>query len=49
MEWPPKSGKKQQFVEVDRAQWFPMDVARRKIWPGQAPFLDRLIDALAKK
>ena len=48
MEWPPKSGRTQQFVEVDRAAWFPMAVARRKIWPGQVPFLDRLIDALAK-
>ena len=48
MEWPPRSGRKQQFVEVDRAQWFPMAVARQKIWPGQAPFLDRLIEALAK-
>jgi len=48
MEWPPKSGRQQDFVEVDRAQWFPMAVARRKIWPGQAPFLDRLIDAVAK-
>ena len=36
-----------QFVEVDRAQWFPLAVARRKIWPGQVPFLDRLIEALA--
>jgi predicted NUDIX family NTP pyrophosphohydrolase len=48
MEWPPRSGRTQQFVEVDRAQWFPMAVARRKIWPGQVPFLDRLIDAVAK-
>lgn len=47
MEWPPRSGRQQQFVEVDRAEWFPMAVARQKIWPGQAPFLDRLIDALA--
>lgn len=48
MEWPPKSGRHQQFPEVDRARWFPLAVARRKIWPGQAPFLDRLIEALAK-
>lgn len=48
MEWPPKSGRRQQFVEVDRAQWFPMDVAQRKIWAGQLPFLDRLIEALTK-
>jgi predicted NUDIX family NTP pyrophosphohydrolase len=43
MEWPPKSGKQQQFPEVDRAAWFDMASARRKILPGQAPFLDRLI------
>ena len=48
MEWPPRSGRTQQFEEVDRAEWFPMAVARRKIWPGQVPFLDRLIEALAK-
>ena len=48
MEWPPRSGHEQQFAEVDRAQWFPLAVARRKIWPGQLPFLDRLLEALAK-
>lgn len=48
MEWPPKSGRTQPFVEVDRAQWFAMAVARRKIWPGQAPFLHRLIEVLAR-
>lgn len=48
MEWPPKSGRKQQFVEVDRAQWFPLTVARRKIWPGQLPFFDRLIETISR-
>ena len=42
MEWPPKSGKMQQFPEVDRAAWFPLATARGKILPGQAAFLDRL-------
>jgi predicted NUDIX family NTP pyrophosphohydrolase len=42
MEWPPKSGKKQPFPEVDRAAWFPLTEARRRIQPGQAPILDEL-------
>jgi len=46
MEWPPKSGQMQSFPEVDRAQWFAPDAARTKILPGQAPFIDRLIDGL---
>jgi predicted NUDIX family NTP pyrophosphohydrolase len=46
MEWPPKSGRQQSFPEVDRAQWFGVEEAREKILPGQAPFIDRLIDGL---
>jgi predicted NUDIX family NTP pyrophosphohydrolase len=42
MEWPPRSGKTQEFPEIDRAGWFPLDVARRKILKGQAPLLDQL-------
>jgi predicted NUDIX family NTP pyrophosphohydrolase len=42
MEWPPKSGKQQSFPEVDRAAWFPLATARRKILKGQVAFLDRL-------
>jgi predicted NUDIX family NTP pyrophosphohydrolase len=42
IEWPPKSGKVASFPEVDRAQWFPLAVARTKIVTGQALFLDRL-------
>ena len=44
MEWPPKSGKVQQFPEVDRAAWFPLPEARIKILPGQAGFLERLLE-----
>jgi predicted NUDIX family NTP pyrophosphohydrolase len=40
--WPPRSGKLQEFPEIDRAEWFPLEVARRKILKGQAEFLDRL-------
>jgi predicted NUDIX family NTP pyrophosphohydrolase len=43
LEWPPKSGLKKQFPEVDRAAWFDIPSARNKILPGQASFLDDLI------
>jgi predicted NUDIX family NTP pyrophosphohydrolase len=43
IEWPPKSGKHQEFPEVDRAGWFTLDVARRKILKGQVIFIDRLV------
>jgi predicted NUDIX family NTP pyrophosphohydrolase len=46
MEWPPKSGRMRSFPEVDRAAWFRLAEAREKILPGQAPFIDRLLDAL---
>jgi predicted NUDIX family NTP pyrophosphohydrolase len=46
LEWPPKSGRKQSFPEVDRARWFNLAEARAKIHPGQAPFIDRLLDLL---
>jgi predicted NUDIX family NTP pyrophosphohydrolase len=48
LEWPPKSGKVQSFAEVDRAQWFRPEEARQKILPGQAPFLDRLLERLGR-
>jgi predicted NUDIX family NTP pyrophosphohydrolase len=40
LEWPPKSGRRREFPEVDRAAWFDLDEARRRILKGQAPFLD---------
>jgi predicted NUDIX family NTP pyrophosphohydrolase len=43
MEWPPRSGRQQIFPEIDRAEWFALDVARQKILAGQAPLLDELI------
>jgi predicted NUDIX family NTP pyrophosphohydrolase len=46
MEWPPKSGRQQDFPEVDRAAWFSIEVARRKILKGQAPFLSQLQEKL---
>ena len=46
LEWPPKSGRKQSFAEIDSAQWFRPAAAREKIQPGQAPFIDRLLEYL---
>ncbi len=42
MEWPPRSGREQEFPEVDRAEWFPIEVARSKILEGQLPLLVEL-------
>ena len=42
MEWPPRSGRMQEFPEVDRAGWFGLDEAREKLNPAQAALLDRL-------
>ena len=46
LEWPPKSGRKASFPEVDRAQWFSPAEARQKILPGQRELISRLIDAI---
>ena len=42
LEWPPKSGKRQQFPEVDRAEWFSVPVALQKINPAQRGFVSEL-------
>ena len=42
MEWPPRSGVQREFPEVDRAGWFALDEARKKLNPAQAELLDRL-------
>jgi predicted NUDIX family NTP pyrophosphohydrolase len=42
-EWPPRSGRHQFFPEVDRAEFFPLEVARTKINAAQTAFLDRLL------
>jgi len=47
MEWPPRSGSRQEFPEVDRAEWFDLETARQKIISAQAEFLDRLVEHLA--
>jgi predicted NUDIX family NTP pyrophosphohydrolase len=46
MEWPPRSGRMQQFPEVDRAAWFSIDEARVKLLKGQLPLLDALVAAI---
>ena len=46
MEWPPRSGRTQEFPEVDRAGWFGPEEARRKLLRGQVGFLDRLKELL---
>jgi predicted NUDIX family NTP pyrophosphohydrolase len=47
IEWPPRSGRHQEFPEIDRAGWFTLDAARVKILAAQAPLLDRLAEAVA--
>lgn len=49
MEWPPRSGRRQSFPEVDRAGWFPPRVALEKIHLGQRPILLEAIARLAGK
>ena len=46
LEWPPRSGRIQEFPEIDRAAWMPVDQARTKLVRGQVPLLDRLLVAL---
>jgi predicted NUDIX family NTP pyrophosphohydrolase len=42
MEWPPKSGKKKLFPEIDKAAWYTVDEARKKIVEGQIPLINEL-------
>ncbi|WP_046866185.1 NUDIX domain-containing protein [Microvirga massiliensis] len=46
MEWPPRSGRRQSFPEIDEARWFGLEEARIKILVGQAPLLDRLCETV---
>ena len=47
MEWPPRSGKKQSFPEVDKWEYFNEMTAKKKISPAQAELIDRLIEKLS--
>ena len=42
LEWPPRSGRRQEFPEIDRAEWFAVARAREKLLPAQVALLDRL-------
>jgi predicted NUDIX family NTP pyrophosphohydrolase len=46
IEWPPRSGRRATFPEVDRAEWFDPDTARAKVITAQAELLDRLVAQL---
>lgn len=49
MEWPPRSGRTAAFPEIDRAQFFPIEIARTKINQAQVEFLDRLLALMEKR
>ena len=49
LEWPPRSGHRQTFPEVDRAEWFSPDRAHEKILPAQRPFIMRLMETIAAR
>jgi len=46
MEWPPRSGARERFPEIDRVDWFDLQEARRRVKPTQVPLIDRLEAAL---
>jgi predicted NUDIX family NTP pyrophosphohydrolase len=46
MEWPPRSGTIRSFPEVDRAEWFSVDLARRKLVPAQVELVERLVELI---
>ena len=48
LEWPPRSGRLQEFPEIDRAAWTGLDEARTKLLKGQVGFLDRLVEKLPR-
>jgi predicted NUDIX family NTP pyrophosphohydrolase len=47
MEWPPRSGRSQEFPEADRGGWFDENAARNKALQGQVPIIDALLALLA--
>ncbi len=48
IEWPPRSGARREFPEVDRAEWFTPGEAREKIVAAQTAFVDRLLERLGE-
>jgi predicted NUDIX family NTP pyrophosphohydrolase len=49
LEWPPRSGKQREFPEIDRAEWFDLATARKKIKAGQEAFMDELAEIVHSK
>ncbi len=49
IEWPPRSGRRRLFPEIDRVAWFDPAEARRRIKPTQIPFIERLEEALRRQ
>ncbi len=49
VEWPPKSGKHQDFPEVDRVEWFNLDTSKEKINKGQIDLINELMEIISKK
>lgn len=47
MEWPPRSGQRRSFPEIDRVEWFSLERARAKLLSAQVELLDRLLAALS--
>ncbi len=47
LEWPPKSGNIREYPEIDKAEWFPVELAKEKINPAQIAFIEELIQILA--
>ena len=48
VEWPPRSGRQKAFPEIDRAAWFSLDEARRKLNPAQSALIDELVHLLPR-
>ena len=48
LEWPPRSGRTVMFPEVDRAEWFSLDEAHRRILSGQQEFLARIVASTSR-
>jgi len=48
IEWPKGSGKIREYPEIDKGEWFSIDIAKEKIVKGQKEFLDRLLEKLSK-
>ena len=48
LEWPKNSGRVQEYPEVDKADWFNVEQAKRKILKGQKVFIDRLVETIMR-